>query len=1114
MPNSLAKDLRNLLARVTLEARDAAEQAARSALENLAVHEKEYRPHMSTEQRQLRNRLRERGRGLGDVRDERTGKQDIRHLTEDVAYEHWHRLLFTRFLAANGLLHTDETHGNVPISLAECDELAPDLGARDGFELACRFASKTLPGVFRVDDPVFELNFAVNDQVALRLLLDSLPSEVFTADDALGWTYQFWQAKRKDEVNAAGKKVGADELPAVTQLFTEDYMVEFLLHNTLGAWWGHRRGAIHAKSESEARSKAALSVKDGVGITWTYLRFAKDEDTQTWRPAATVFDRWPRLAKDLRFLDPCMGSGHFLVSALPILVRLRMEDEKVSIKEAIYATLAANLYGLELDGRCAQIAAFNLALTAWKLGGYQPLPPFHLACSGMAPQTSEKQWVSLAGNNERLKQGMARLFGLFRDAPVVGSLIDPRMLAGNLIEAEFRELQPLLETVLAHEQRDEAAYETAVVARGVAKAADILASEFTLVATNVPYLGRGKQDRILQEYCERVYPEAKADIATCFLERCLRFCSDGGTSALVTPHSWLFLGTYKKMRVRLLSDTSLVSLARLGPGAFETIGGEVVNVALATSTRTLPKQEHVVFGVDATESKTPALKAQQLAAGEIQVIPQAALRANPDATITFSVIDSTKLLGRYGECFQGISPGDSARLCRTFSEMPALDKRWRPFQGPPSGTAVFSGRESVIDWSALEDGFSGAAIRGREAWGKRGVAIGQMTNLPAALYEGSLFSNSTPVIIPHASSTLPAIWAFCSGPDFAKAMRRLNPKLSVDNGYVSKVPFDLEYWRRVAATKYPKGLPKPASSDPAQWLFDGQLKSSDQMLHVAMARLLGYLWPRQTGSSFPDCPAVESDSLEALADEDGILCLTAINKERPAAHRLRTLLLKALGTFDERALLARTGRRGSRSSTLEEWVRDEFFEQHCDLFHQRPFVWHIWDGRRDGFHALINCHKLDHATLQKLTYSYVGDWIRQQEADTKADVPGADARLGAARELQSELVRILEGEAPYDIFVRWKPISKQPLGWRPDLNDGVRLNIRPFASANILRKRVKINWDKDRGKEPHRDKDEYPWFWCEAEPDTDPEPGRQFTGHRWNSVHLTIQRKRRARREK
>lgn len=117
------------------------------------------------------------------------------------------------------------------------------------------------------------------------------------------------------------------------------------------------------------------------------------------------------------------------------------------------------------------------------------------------------------------------------------------------------------------------------------------------------------------------------------------------------------------------------------------------------------------------------------------------------------------------------------------------------------------------------------------------------------------------------------------------------------------------------------------------------------------------------------------------------------------------------------------------------------------------------------------------------------------------------------------MIRILEGETPYDIFVRWKPLRKQPLGWQPDLNDGVRLNIRPFLlakdvgkkGAGILRTRPNIMWDKDRGKEPHRDQADYPWFWYDVEPPLDCAGGPAFTGNRWNNVHLTLARKTAAR---
>ena len=1133
--STLSKELRGELANVTKAAREAAEGACRVALENLAVHEKDYRPHMTVTQRLQRNKLRARGRALGDIRDERSGVQDIRHLVEAAAYEHWHRLLFTRFLADNHLLRSDAENGDVPVTLQECDELAPELLARDGFELACRFAAKTLPGVFRSDDPVLQLRLALNDEVELKRLLDSLPQEVFTAADSLGWTYQFWQEKRKEEINKTNKKRGADEIPAVTQLFTEDYMVEFLLHNTLGAWWAGKLGPIRAATEAEARAKASLPVKDGLGINWTYLRFIQDDATKTWSPAAGIFSGWPKVAKLIRFLDPCMGSGHFVVFALPLLARMRMEEESLTSAQAIYATLCDNLFNLELDERCAQIAAFNLALTAWKLGGYQLLPALHLACSGLAPHTAEKDWIALAGDNDRLKRGMARLYALFKDAPILGSLINPRVTGGDLVEADFQELQPLLEKALAQETKDDTAHEMAVTARGLAKAAEILSGQFTLVATNVPYLGRGNQNDDLKDYCKRVHPEAKTDLATCFVERCLDFCSHAGSSALVTPQAWLFLGKYKSYRCRTLKEVRWNFAGKLGPHAFETIGGEVVSVALVALTNREPEKPHEFFGLETSEGSAPPAKAAELLSLRPHGISQLAQLANPDSRIIISSGSSTlPLLDEKAYTAQGISTTDGPQFVLCWWELPKVAEGWEFFQTATESNSLVGGCTFIICWEACDRKYhrlitelkalnriGGAWQAGRLAWGKKGLTINVTSNKLVALYAGFKFDITIGVLVAKDDSHLPAIYCYLTSQTYLDDLKRLDSSLSVTESALVKVPFDLEHWQKVAMKKYPDGLPKPFSNDPTQWLFNGNPKDSDQPLHVAVARLIGYQWPRQTGSSFPECPALKSDGLEKLADDDGIVCLPPLNREQPAANRVRDLLAKALGKFDERALLAGAGRKGSKSTTLEEWLRDEFFEQHCELFLQRPFIWHIWDGRKDGFHALVNYHKLDHAILQKLTYSYLGDWIRHQEEDSKAQKPGSDARLGAARVLQTELAKILEGEAPYDIFVRWKPLAKQAKGWHPDFNDGVRLNIRPFMMATDIGKRgagilrcvpLSIK-DKDRGKEPKRDRAEYPWFWCEEEPGTDPVGGKNYpdNDNRWNNVHLRLQTKRDAR---
>ena len=1128
MPTSLAKDLRKLLERTTIAARVLAELACQAALENLAVHEKEYRAHMSVEQRLLRNRLRARGRALGDRRDERSGVQDIRHLMELAAYEHWHRLLFTRFLTENYLLITDEANGSVPVTLEECEELAPELGARDGLDLACRFAGLILPGVFRRNDPVLDLPIALNDQVELRKLLATLPVEVFQADDSLGWTYQFWQAQRKKEVNDSGKKIGADELSPVTQLFTEDYMVEFLLHNTLGAWWAGKRGPIKADSEEKARACAALPASDGVpAISWTYLRFIQDETAMTWLPAAGTFDGWPKAAALIRLLDPCMGSGHFLVFALSLLVRLRMEEEKLSAQAAVVGVLQDNLHGLEIDERCTQIAAFNVALTAWKLAGYQVIPSLNLACSGLAPSATEVEWRTLAGDNERVRNGMVTLHRLFKDAPLLGSLINPRAQGGNLFVADFHELAPLFTVALAQSENqknkfENDAVEQAVIAQGIAKAAELLAGQFTFVITNVPYLGRGNQEDVLQDYCERVHPTAKADLAACFVERCLDFCADqSGSTGLVTPQNWLFLGSYKRLRQRLLKDVTWDTVVRLGTRAFETIGGEVVNVALLILTRHVIEKSKVIAGFNISEQPTPSEKAVALSIAPFVRVTQAGQFQNPDSRLTLVKREEVTLFDKFVVPTEGLSTGDRDRFVLMFWELASKPAHWEYLQTGSDGSSKLSGLSELLRWDCGHGDLQkaeGARIQGNFAWGKPGVIIARVSSLRGSEYTTAFFDKSCVVLTPRNIEYLTAISAYVRSPEFEIAVRVLDKKTYVTTSTFSKIPFDLVRWQKVATEKYPDGLPNPYSNDPTQWLFNGHPADSTQPLHVATARLIGYRWPRQTGSNFPDCPALGPDGLESFADEDGIVCLPPLNREQPAASRLRQLLTAALGTFDERALIAAASLKGSKSTTLEDWLRDEFFEQHAKLFHDRPFIWHLWDGRTDGFHVLVNYHKLDHTTLQKLTYSYLGDWIRQQDEDAKADKPGAAARLGAARALQAKLAAILEGEAPLDIFVRWKPLKEQAQGWQPDLNDGIRQNIRPFLLAGDVGKRgaglfrtvpLKLK-DKDRGNEPQLPKSDYPWFWCEEEPGTDPLGGKDFVGTRWNTVHLTMVRKKEA----
>ena len=1207
----LSSSSRRHLERTVADARDVAETGAHAALHALAVHEREPYGHMGPGQCALRRRLRAHARQLGDPLDARPGGRAIEGLVQECAYEHWHGMLFARFLAENHLLIEPEM--GIAVTLDECEELAKDEGA-DKWALAARFAHRMLPQVFRPDLPVSEVRFAREHRLKQEGLVEGLPAEMFTATDSLGWVYQFWQSRKKAEVNRSEVKIGAGELPAVTQLFTEPYMVSFLLDNTLGAWWAARRlnGADleGAGGEAGLRRQAAIP-----GVPLDYLRFvqdatasrlprgpagtdppASDEAPRTagervrslhgndgamlpgWRPAAGAFGGWPEHPGELKILDPCCGSGHFLVAAFLMLAPMRMAREGLAARDAVDAVLRDNLHGLELDPRCVEIAAFALALAAWTwpgAEGYRPLPELNVACSGLAPNATKEQWIALAEPaaaaggmppesdlfdiedtllSAPLRNSLGVLYDLFGQAPERGSLIDPHALKADLFQSDFESVRALFTAALEQERMSAEQAEHAVAAQGMARAAELLAGRYHLVMTNVPYLARGRQDETLRAFCQRHYPAAKNDLATVFLERCLALCEEGGTASLVLPQNWLFLTGYRKLREKLLKTETWHLLARLGEGGFDSSAAAGAFVALLTLSRGHPAGGQpglfdddatagTMYGLDVSESRTAGEKAIRLQEAEITGVGQARQLENPDARVALDDISTKTGLDGYCASIEGLTTGDLERFVGKFWEGGFSDG-WEPYIQNVDSTTHFGARTDRILW---EDGdgtlsrfptahnFPGEIMNGRRILGKSGLRVTQMRKLPVTLYTGEVFGKNGATVVPDDLEHLPAIWCFCSSLEYHEAVRRIDQKLNVTNATLVKVPFDLDYWTKVARGQYPNGLPRPCSDDPTQWIFHGHpcgsvvwdeaekriahgpLRTDTTVLQVAVARLSGYRWPAEqdTGMELADEQREwvrRCETLHAFADEDGIVCIPPVRGEPSAAERIQQLLAAAFGdAWNDGGLTRLLTEAGSPS--LDDWLRNRFFEQHCKLFHHRPFVWHVWDGRkRDGFHALVNYHKLAEGggkgrrCLEALTYSYLGDWLVRQQDGVKRGESGAEDRLAAALDLQKRLAAILEGEPPHDLFIRWKPVEAQPIGWEPDVNDGVRLNLRPFMAADlpggkkgagILRAKPNVHWRKDRGREPFREQERFPWFWRDGE----------FTGERVNDVHLSTAEK-------
>lgn len=1107
----LPKSLRTQLENTVKAARDAAEKSARAALAQLAVGEASPPDYLSDEFKALRRRLRAHGRSLGDVKAG-NDTQGVQHLVWEVAYEHWHRMLFARFLAENGLLLWE---AGAAVSLDDCEALAQEtdpamnLGAKTKWEMAGKLAARMLPQVFKPQSPVFELLFAPEHQRELERLLAALPPEVFKASDSLGWVYQFWQAKRKDEVNASEVKIGADELPAVTQLFTEAYMVDFLLHNSLGAWWVTRNPGKTCP------------------VPFTYLRTLEDGT-----PAAGKFEGWPNRLEDFKLLDPCCGSGHFLVAAFLLLVPMRMAAEGLSAMDAVDAVLADNLHGLELDARCVEIAVFALALAAWRfpdengdpLGLRAEMPAPRVACCGLKVAAKPEDWMALVPDDAPdavyLRQELRLLHASFAQAPLLGSLLNPaRSLKNDLATSSFDTLRALLERALASErgqagELQDDAWDLALTAKGLLDAARLLDGRYHLVVTNVPYLARGKQCDVLRSFGDTEYPDARNDLANVFLCRLVELAKDSmrGCVQVVMPQNWLFLKSYSGQRERLLRMCAWDFLAKLGGGAeaFENGPGNITNICIISlrnrqqCTGEFPLSSLRIYGLDVSASSTPLAKAAQLRSAPLMSVNQENQLDNPGLVISLEHISSTSLLSRYAKSVEGLSTGDSDRFIRGFWESDKWnDGVWEKLAGAADSTTAFGGMSQVFKWDAgcgELSHFPPARIRGHGAWGQRGVLVGQMGYVPRGLYLGDRHEKITAAIVPHDQADLPALWAYCSDESYLENLRKVSQKLSVSTGSLVNVPFDRDYWSVRARDKFEAKMPLPYSDDPTQWLFHGYPQPAIDPFQVAVARLVGYRWPAETDTGMELAGEARAwiahgEELAKHTDDDGIVCLPSVRGEAPAHDRVLKLLIATwetvqLGSWKPAVLDKLLVDADSAGKGLDVWLREKFFEQHAKRFQHRPFIWHVWDGLKDGFAALVNYHQLDAKKLERLIHTYLGDWIRQQEAGVRDGIDGAPTRLAAAQDLKRRLELILEGEKPYDIFVRWKPPAEQPIGWNPDLNDGVRLNIRPFMTAEVLRhnKKPKLNitWDKDRGK----DVESAPWF-------------KTFGGDRINDHHLT-----------
>lgn len=503
-----------------------------------------------------------------------------------------------------------------------------------------RERSKELPDLFAPDSPAVALRPSV---VALKhciaLLSGSVPAnggpatdEVFTAPDAFGWAYQYWNAEEKNRVfemvrTKKGAKIeGSDIIPA-TQLYTEPYMVKFLVQNSLGATWM----MMHPESK--------------LSSTWEYYVKDADRTPNEKKPVA-----------EITFLDPACGSGHFLIEAFDLLYTMYKEEGQLKEPAVICRSiLNNNLFGIDIDERAVQITKAVLWMkaaetvfteTKQQLTG-DGLSEFHdhiIATNIRLPNSKDHLDAFLKNHPEDtpLRPALLTVFEGLQNVHELGSLVqieepvetELKVLKEQAIQQRFDPdtgkivgkvdfsswKQQVLKRLKAHFQDEaEKALPTEMffsqsAVKGLALF-DLLARRYDVVAANPPYMGNKGLNKILKSYLELHYTAGKKDLFASFIIRNFQLSEKNGKIAMVTQNSWLFQSVYSILRYNkernsfsVLKDSTIEAIVNIGPGGFEEISGEIVNTVLFIGSKSLPKNNHLIYSIRLNTIKGKANK--------------------------------------------------------------------------------------------------------------------------------------------------------------------------------------------------------------------------------------------------------------------------------------------------------------------------------------------------------------------------------------------------------------------------------------------------------------------------------------------------------------------------
>ena len=519
---------------------------------------------------------------------------------EEVAYTWFNRFSALRFMEVNGYLpshvrvFTDEENNFKPQIISEAIHLELDgldmekvyayKEANDNDELykyllitQCNALNSVLPGMFQKIADYTELLFPDNllrEGSVIQQMIELIPEDDWKdAVQIIGWLYQYYNSEKKDDVFAALKKnvkITKENIPAATQLFTPDWIVRYMVENSLGRLWleGHPDVKEQLLPTEEEQSAYVAGNRDPEDTKWHYYLEEAEQEPEVQAQLAEIRKEYAALTPDqLKVIDPCSGSGHILAYMFDVLMKI-YESYGYTTREAVASIVENNLYGLDIDDRAAQLAYFAVMMKARQYDrrffsrGIQP----HVYAIAESNHVDSFALDYFCNGDAKLKKAMDTIISELHDAKEYGSIITVSQQEWSALYDRFAEI-----TEDINMSRETALREILPLVQ----VAEALVQKYDAVVTNPPYMGASGMGAKLSDYVKKNYPDSKSDLFAVFIEKCGQMAKRNGYQAMITQHSWMFLSSFEKLRTKLLS-VDIVNMAHLGARAFEEIGGEVV----------------------------------------------------------------------------------------------------------------------------------------------------------------------------------------------------------------------------------------------------------------------------------------------------------------------------------------------------------------------------------------------------------------------------------------------------------------------------------------------------------------------------------------------------------